>query len=153
MGSGTEYIECCVCKTNFDLLDKTYSHCPNDHKICKDCFLLVLQICYCNIGSGETVYKCPLCRNEYIFSNKEMNTMLSYLINDNNMCFKVCKNNNVTKKCQFENCGCRINIVDVITSEEMDLSIQKVISVANSYLKTPRQQRTKRKRSSSINHV
>lgn len=120
------------------MLDNKYSNCPSNHKICKDCFLSIIQICHCRIDSGEFVYKCPLCRNEHIFSNKEMNNILMKLTNTNTVyvqAHKKCERKNVTKKCQFENCGCRINILDVIVPEEIDLTIKSVIEIANKYKK------------------
>lgn len=130
--------ECCVCKSNDNIVTNTYSHCPYDHKICTDCFLLVLQMCYCETEVGEPIYKCPLCRNEYKYSNKEMNNILVDLAIDDNICLPIHKKcqyemNNITKKCQFKNCGCRVNIVDIITDEEIDLSIKMIVNTANRY--------------------
>ena len=131
---------CCVCGEEDGVVAKEHS-CSEDqhnHDICKTCFLSVLQMCYCNNTLGEVVYKCPLCRNQHFFSNKEMNDILTKMNGNSELCMKVhagCENKNVTKKCQFENCGCRTNVVDVITSGEIDLAIKDIISVANRYKK------------------
>jgi len=129
---------CCVCEESQDIVSKKFSQCPSDHNICKTCYLSVLQMCYCKNSLGEVFYRCPLCRNEHIFSNAEMNNMLLDLIDSNEMCIKVhklCENRNITKKCYFENCGCRVNIVDVYTKNELDLAIKDIMNLANKYSK------------------
>jgi hypothetical protein len=145
-------IECCVCKSS-TVIPQKYTHCQNNHKICKECFLSVLQICYCKNKRGELVYKCPLCRNEYRYSNTEIHEVLMDLVSDNTMCFhvhKLCEYNEIkTKKCKFENCGCRTNIVDIITQEDLDLSIKSIIKAASNY---PSKLRSPRLMKAKINH-
>ena len=74
---------CCICLEKSESLEKSeikeYS-CLADHNVCKTCFLSVLQMCYCKNTFGEIVYKCPLCRIEYRYSNKKMNriSIMSY---------------------------------------------------------------------------
>jgi len=120
--------ECCVCKSVGEVVSVQYTHCPSCHSICKECFLSVLTV-----SQGQPVYRCPLCRSKYMFSGQEMNEMLMTLVDDNGLCMRVQEDNTVVKKCQFENCGCRINVVDIITPEDMDLTIQKLIGAADHY--------------------
>jgi len=128
--------ECSVCGEK-KYLEDNYTACPSQHKICKTCYLSVLQMCYCKNSLGEIVYKCPLCRNEYRIDNKQMNIVLNLLEIDD-ICVKVhkiCEHRNITKKCQFEMCGCRTNIVDIISEDELDLTIKDIIYVADKYSK------------------
>jgi hypothetical protein len=128
--------ECSVCGEEKYLEDK-YTCCPSKHKICKICYISVLQICYCKNDLGEVVYKCPLCRNEYRIENSQMCILLN-LLDIDDICVKVhkiCEHRNITKKCQFEMCGCRTNIVDIISKDELDLAIKDIIYVADKYSK------------------
>jgi hypothetical protein len=130
---------CCVCGEN-DCLSSDYSQCPYDHNICKTCYLSILHICYCKNELGDIIYKCPLCRNEHKIENKQMNIILLDLTGSDSMCLtvhKLCENKqmNITKKCQFENCGCRTNVVDIITQDQIDLAIKDIIYVADKYSK------------------
>lgn len=124
---------CCVCGENQELC----TECPYNHIICKNCYLSVLQICYCKNKLGNVVYRCPLCRNEHILENKDMNSILLNLINSEYICLKVhklCEYKELTKKCQFKKCGCRKNIVDIMPQEEdLDLAIKEIIHIANNY--------------------
>jgi len=97
---------------------------------------LVLCMCYCENKFGEIVYKCPMCRKKHVFSNEEMNCILLELNGKNSMCVRthdLCDNRNITKKCQFESCGCRENIVDILVEKEIDLAIKDIICIANKY--------------------
>jgi hypothetical protein len=135
MDSGEK--NCCVCGEK-EYLNTEYTKCPSDHNICKTCYLSVLQMCYCQNQLGDVVYKCPLCRNEHRMNNKQMNNIILNLMGIDNMCLKVhklCENKNITKKCQFEKCGCRTNVVDIIAENEMDLAIKDIIYVADKYFK------------------
>ncbi len=131
-------IKCCVCEDNNEIVSKDYSQCPFEHNICKTCYLSVLQMCYCKNSLGEVMYRCPLCRNEHMFSNEKMNDILLNLIGTSELCLRVhklCENRNITKKCQFDKCGCRTNIVDIITKNELDFAIKDILNVANKYSK------------------
>lgn len=123
---------CCVCGKK----ETIPTQCLYGHNICKICYLSILQICYCENKLGEIVYKCPLCRYEHKYTNGEMNNILLILTEKDNTCIRVhklCENRNITKKCRFEKCGCRENIVDIIVEEEIDLAIKDIIHVANKY--------------------
>lgn len=131
---------CCVCGENSDILANEYTKCPFSHKICKICYLSILQMCYCKNSLGEVVYRCPLCRNDHIFSNRKMNSVLLVLVNSSVLCLRVhksCENRNITKKCKFEKCGCRTNIVDVLTKNDLDSTIKDILKVANKYAISP----------------
>jgi len=128
-------LECCVCEESENIL---LHKCPNDHTICKTCYLSILQMCYCKNQLGEVLYKCPLCRNEHRYSNIKMNNILLDLVGSNEFCMRVCNSDrgsscSITKKCQFEKCGCRINIVDIYLKNDLDLAIKDVVRVANKY--------------------
>jgi len=132
---------CCVCQEH-NIITNVYI-CPSDHNICKTCYISILQMCYCKNELGEILYKCPLCRNEHMFSNAEMNNILLNLVGSSELCVKVhklCENRNITKKCQFEKCGCRLNIVDIYTKNELDLAIKDIIHVANIYSKSQKKE-------------
>ncbi len=144
-GSIIKKNNCCVCAEESDILSRDYSQCPSDHNICKTCYLSILQMCYCENTLGEIMYKCPLCRNEHRFSNQKMNDILLKMIDSSELCVrvhKICEPRNITKKCQFEKCGCRTNVVDIITRNEIDLAIKDILNVAGMYsvkgLKSPR---------------
>jgi hypothetical protein len=129
---------CCVCEDKDDIISNNYTKCPSDHNICKTCYLSVLQICYCKNSIGEVLYRCPLCRNDHMISNTTMNTILLELTGVSELCLKVhklCENKNITKKCHFEKCGCRVNIVDIYTKNDLDLAIKDIIYLANNYSK------------------
>jgi hypothetical protein len=131
--------ECGVCQdycSDINHVPNIFTKCPYNHYICKNCYLSILQMCYCENKLGEIIYKCPLCRNQHNISNNEMNSILLTLFNTDIICIKVhktCERRDITKKCQFENCGCRTNIVDIITDNELDISIQDIINAANNY--------------------
>ncbi len=142
---------CCVCEENQNIISNDYSQCPSDHNICRTCYLSVLQMCYCKNNLGEVLYRCPLCRNEHMFSNSEMNNILLHLVGNSGLCMKVhklCENRNITKKCQFEKCGCRLNIVDIYTKNESELylAIKDIIHVANKYAISTKSPKNKLKR-------
>ena len=133
-------MECCVCENTEDTVNKKHTFC--NHNICKKCYLQILTICYCKKCYGETLYICPLCRNEHRYSNIETHLLLSDLNGDckNQIAFlkvhKTCENkvNDVLiKKCVFKDCGCRENIVDIISDSLKDISTEQLISVANHY--------------------
>jgi hypothetical protein len=131
---------CCVCGEK-EYLDIEYTQCPSKHNICRLCYLSILQICYCKNKLGDIVYKCPLCRNEHILMNKQMSNILLNLMATDNICLKVhkrCEHRNITKKCQFEKCGCRTNIVDILIEDELDLTVKDIIYVADKYTKKPK---------------
>ena len=124
---------CCVCGEN-EYIDRP--QCPYDHNICKTCYLSILHVCYCKNELGDVIYKCPLCRNEDKIENKRMNRLLVELTGNDSMCLgvhKMCEHDNKTKKCQFVNCGCRVNVVDIITQDQMDLAIKDIINIADKY--------------------
>jgi hypothetical protein len=83
-----------------------------------------------------------MCRNEHRFSNLETHSMLSELNgqSESQVAFlkvhKTCENrvNDVLiKKCVFKDCGCRENIVDIISDSLKDISTEQLIKVANHY--------------------
>jgi len=131
---------CCVCSEEqditTDIITNMYTECPFSHNICKTCYLSILQMCYCQNSLGEVLYKCPLCRNEHRISNKKMNIILLELTDSDEMCLRVhktCETKNITKKCQFDNCGCRTNVIDIVTKDDIDLAIKDIINLANKY--------------------
>lgn len=127
---------CCVCEGEQDIITKKYSLCFEQHSICKSCFLLILQICYCKNSVGEFVYKCPMCRTENRISNKEMNRLLIGLTGSNILCIKihtVCERQNKIKKCRVEKCGCRTNIVNVVSQNDDILTFEYISKIANKY--------------------
>ena len=71
-------MSCVVCD-NEKTLSKKYTHCPNDHKVCQDCYLQILKLCFCEKKFGEPIYSCPMCRNLHRFGNKEMWKILNEL--------------------------------------------------------------------------
>jgi len=139
----TETPRCCVCEDSNTIVESVYSKCPSNHIICRNCFLSILQMCYCTGNVGQLIYKCPLCRNEHNVSNSDMNEMLINFNGVSDMCVRVhgkCENNNMVKRCQFDKCGCRTNIVDIITRAQVDLAIKEIVFVANKYPKSPKSQ-------------
>jgi hypothetical protein len=77
-----------------------------------------------------------MCRNEYVIPNEKMCVNLLDLVGEDSICIKthrICENRNITKKCKFEKCGCRLNIVDIFATGELDLAIKDIINVANKY--------------------
>jgi|LakMenE18May11ns_1017448.scaffolds.fasta_scaffold9552300_2 transcription elongation factor Elf1 len=85
---------CCIC----------YNKNTNDNLKCKTCKNCVCDICYANIiynniefslsyNKNETLYKCPFCNNENIFST----TINNYNTNDNliKLLLKTMNTNNI----------------------------------------------------------
>jgi len=125
-------MNCCLCE------NEHYSKCSNGHRICKNCFISILTMCYCKSEIGNVLYICPMCREEHIYTNIEINVILLELLNSNNMCLPVhkkCQDDdnccNIIKKCEFEKCGCRINHMDIIVEEDFDLAMKDIILNVN----------------------
>jgi hypothetical protein len=46
---------------------------------------------------------------------------------------KTCENRNMTKKCKFEKCGCKVNIVDFSSKKEVDLAIKDILRISDNF--------------------
>lgn len=128
--------ECCVCNSteNKDIQNTSKFIKCQYHHICKKCFLSILYICYCNKSDGIMIYKCPICRYENIFSNKEIYLILNSIGIKSEICISVhkkCEYRNITKKCKFENCGCRINTLDIFLNNGIDLAIKDILDTSD----------------------
>lgn len=132
-------INCCVCGESDNIIKTNLltSKCSNSHKICVTCYLSVIEICYCNNEMGKVVYKCPLCRNVTSYSNADVYKLLVFIGNSNDICIRVhneCEDNNIIKRCKFEECGCRENIVDLCVRDPHNTSMESLCNMASNFL-------------------
>ena len=137
-------MQCCVCESTEKLAEQFHTRCPSDHKVCVNCYLNILKLCSCTDSctdsyNGEIIYNCPLCRNCHRFSNIEMYNILTNINPLNNILYienhKKCKIGNpeeyVFTKCEFQECGCRHNIVNIESDKYITKDI--LIKVGNHY--------------------
>ena len=134
--------DCSVCLNNTQCVKQEFTHCPANHSICKDCFIRLLNICFCNNKQGDIVYICSICRNEHIYTNKEVYKILMELQGDSTLYttpHSICKSEfNIPyfiRKCIFRDCGCREQSKDLEINSNITNDFRGLIS---EYMKSPR---------------